>query len=306
MKAIQYTAFGDSSVLKFNEVSKPVPGDDEVLIKLAAITVNPFDIKVRSGSMQKMMPLQLPYIPGSDVSGVIEEVGSKVTRLKVADHVFGTTFGGAYAQYIAIKEAQVAIRPDNTSAAEAAALAVPLVTSYSLLIETAHLQAGQKVLIHGASGSVGSVLLQMAKALGAYVIGTASAEGVNKVKEAGADEVIDYKNEDFTQHVKNVDLVADLVGGETQNKSFRVLKKGGKLISIVMPPSAELAKQFEVTAQFINSTPSFEKLEFGKKLVEQGKITASISKTMKWELAAQAQDLISAGGINGKIVLEIN
>lgn len=306
MKAIQYTAFGDSSVLKLNEVSKPSPKDDEVLVHISATTVNPFDMKVRSGAMQKMLNVQLPYTPGSDIVGVVEAVGSKVTRIKVGDEVFGTNFGGTYAEYLAIKESQIATKPNNASANETVSLAVPLVTSYTLLVETAQLKKGQRVLIHGAAGSVGSVMVQMAKAIGAYVIGTASGKGVEQVKVAGADEVIDYKNQDFASVAKDIDVVADTVGGDTQVKSFNVLKKGGKLISIVMPPSAELAKQFEVTAQFINSTPSFKKLEFGKQLVEQGKIKPHISKVLKLDQAAEAQDLVSAGGVNGKIVLEIN
>ncbi len=304
MKAIQYTAFGNSSVLQLNEVSKPTIREDEVLIKVAAITVNPFDIKVRSGAMQKVMPVALPYTSGSDVSGVIEAVGNKVTRLKTGDVVFGTTFGGAYAQYIAIKEGQVTVKPVNVSIQEAAALAVPIVTSCTFL-EAAELKTGQRVLILGASGSVGSVLLQMAKALGAYVIGTASGAGIEKLKLEGADEVINYKTEAFFQLVKNIDVVADLVGGEMQTHSFQTLRKGGKLISTVMPPSDQLAKQFEVNVQFINSSPSFQKLEFGKKLVEENKVKPSVSKIMNWEQAAAAQDLLSAGGINGKIVLEV-
>jgi NADPH:quinone reductase-like Zn-dependent oxidoreductase len=306
MKAIQYTAFGNSSVLKLNEVSKPSIGEEEVLVRLAATTVNPFDMKVRSGAMQKMLNVQVPYTPGSDIAGVVEAIGDKVTRIKIGDEVFGTVFGGTYAEYIAIRESQITVKPANVSLKEAVSLAVPLVTSYSVLIETAQLQGGHRILIHGASGSVGSVMVQMAKALGAYVIGTASGEGVDIVKSAGADEVIDYKKNDFTSIVKDIDLVADTVGGDAQTKSFSVLKKGGKLISIVMPPSAELAKKYDVVAQFVNSTPSYKKLDFGKQLVEQGKIKPHIAKIFKLEQAAEAQDAVSAGGLNGKVVLELN
>lgn len=188
---------------------------------------------------------------------------------------------------------------------EAASLAVPLVTSYSFLVEGADLKAGQRILIHGAAGGVGSIMIQMAKALGAYVIGTASGGGVALAKALGADEVIDYKTQDFTKLVKDADLVIDLAGGETQAKSFGVIKQGGLLLSAVMPPSEELAKQHHITAKFINSAPSYRKLDFGKKLVEEGKIKSHIAKTMKLKDAAKAQDLVSAGGINGKVVLEI-
>ena len=306
MKAIEYIAFGKSNVLQLKQVDKPSIKEDEVLIKIKATTVNPLDMKIREGFMQKMMPVQLPFIPGSDAAGVIEAIGSKVTRLKVGDEVFTTSFGGSYAEYIAIKEAQVALKPSNVSFNEAASLAVPFATAYNVLVEVGDLKAGQKILIHGAAGAVGSVMVQMAKAMGAYVIGTASGTGVAMAKVFGADEAIDYKTKDFTTLVKDVDFVADLVGGETQSKSFTVLKKGGKLLSIVMPPSAELAEKFGVTAQFVSLPPSHKKLEFGVKLLEQGKIKASIAKTIKLEQAAQAQDLVSAGGVNGKIILEVN
>ena len=305
MEAIQYTAFGNSSVLKLNEVPKPSINEDEVLVRIVATTVNPFDMKVRSGSMQKMLNVQLPYTPGSDIAGVVEAVGSKVTRIKTGDEVMGTGFGGTYAEYIAIKENQITIKPKNVSLVEAVSLAVPIVTSYSVLVETAQLQSGQRVLIHGASGSVGSVMVQMAKAIGAYVIATASGDGVALTKKAGADEAIDYKKTDFSTVAKDIDLVVDAVGGETQTKSFTVLKKGGKMVSIVAPPSEELAKKYEVHAQFISSSPSFKKLDFGKQLVEEGKIKPHVARTLKLEQAAEAQDLVSNGGVNGKVVLEI-
>ena len=306
MKAIQYTAFGDSSVLHLTQIDKPTVKEDEVLIKIIAVTINPFDIKVRSGNMQAVMPVQLPYLPGSDAAGVVEAVGSKTTRLKVGDEVFATSYGGTFAEFAAIKEAQVALKPTNISANEAVSLAIPIATAYTLLIEDAQLQAGQKILIHGAGGGVGSIMVQIAKALGAYVIGTASGAGVTLVKNLGADEVIDYKTQDFTQLVKDADIVADLVGGETLAKSFSVLKKGGKLLSTVMPPDARQAEKFGVMAKMVMSNPSSKKLDFGKKLVEEGKVKPQVAKTMKLEEAASAQDLVTNGAVNGKIVLEIN
>ena len=305
MKAIQFTTYGDSTVLELKQTEKPTPQENEVLIKIIATTVNPLDMKIRSGFMQKMMPIPFPFTPGLDAAGVAEAIGDKVTRIKVGDNVFASTFGGAYAEYVTAKEEQVALQPTNVSANEAAALAVPLATAYATLVEAGQLQPGQKVLIQGAAGGVGSVMVQMAKSLGAYVIGTASGKGVADVKMFGADEAIDYKTQDFTQLVKDIDIVADLVGGETQAKSFTVLKKGGKLLSTVMPPSAELAAKYEVTAEFVQSNSNYKKLEFGKKLVEEGKIKASIAKVMKLEQAAEAQDLLSKGGVDGKVVLSI-
>ena len=305
MKAIQYKSFGSSDVLQLNQISKPTTQENEVLIKIAAITVNPLEMKIREGYLEQVMPTTFPYTPGSDVSGVVEAVGSKVSRIKPGDRVYATNYGGTYTEYCSLSEDQVAIIPDNVSLNEAAALAIPLTTAYTLLVEAGQLQEGQKVLIHGASGGVGSIMVQMAKALGAYVIGTASGTEHDRVKTLGADEVIDYKTKDFTAIVKDLDIVADLVGGETQSNSFRVLKKGGKLISTVMPPSNELADKYQVSAQFIMSNPSYKKLDYSKPFIEEGKIKAQIAKTMKLEQAAEAQDLVSKGGINGKLVLEI-
>ncbi|MCO5950209.1 NADP-dependent oxidoreductase [Mucilaginibacter flavidus] len=305
MKTIQIETYNDSSVLQLKQADKPQPGDGEILIKIAATTVNPFDIKVRSGSMQQVVPVNLPWIPGSDAAGTVEAVGSGVSRLKVGDKVFASSFGGTYAEYVVVKEGSAALIPKNVTLNEAAALIIPLVTSYSFLVEGGELKQGQRVLIHGAAGAVGGVMVQLAKALGAYVIGTASGQGLELAKSLGADEVIDYKNQDFTQLVKEVDLVIDLAGGETLAKSFAVVKKAGKLLSAVMPPSQELAQQYGITAQFISSAPSHKKLEFGAKLVEEGKITTQIAKTFKLEDAAQAQDLVSGGGVNGKVVIEV-
>jgi NADPH:quinone reductase-like Zn-dependent oxidoreductase len=306
MKAIQYTAFGGSDVIKLVETEKPVPKDDEVLIKVAAVTVNPADMKFRTGILQERMPIVLPFIPGLDVAGTVEAIGTKVSRIKAGDKVFGGKFGGTYAQYTVLKEESVSIAPSNTSINEAAALVVSLVTAYSFLIEHAAVKQGQRLLIQGIAGGTGAVILQMAKALGLYVIGTASAKGMELAKSLGADELINYKTQDFTSLVKDVDLVIDMVGGETQAKSFKVLKKGGKLFSAVMPPSQELAKQYEVEAKFISSAYSYKKLDYGRQLVEQGKIKPRIAKTMKLDDAAKAQDMVSAGGIDGKLVLEID
>ncbi|MEP6610471.1 MAG: NADP-dependent oxidoreductase, partial [Mucilaginibacter sp.] len=161
MKAIQFETYGDSSVLKLTQAEKPQPAEGEILIKIAATTVNPFDMKMRSGSMQKMVPINLPWIPGSDAAGVIEAVGNAVSRLKVGDKVFGGSFGGTYAEYVVVKEENAALIPNNVTLNEAAALEIPLVTSYTFLVEGADLKQGQRVLIHGAAGAVGSVMVQL-------------------------------------------------------------------------------------------------------------------------------------------------
>ena len=305
MKAIQFTGYGTTEVVKLNEIEKPQPTENEILVKVAATTVNPMEIKVRSGFFKGQIPINFPYTPGADVAGTVQTVGDNVTRFKVGDKIFATTFGGTYAEYIAIDADKATTIPANITLNEAAALAVPLVTAYTFLVENGKLGASQKVLIHGAAGAVGGVMVQMAAALGAYVIATASGSGIALVKSYGADEVIDHKNQDFTQLVKDADLVIDLVGGETQTKSFGVVKKGGLLLSAVMPPSPELATQYGITARFASAEASYKKLDFGKQMVEDGKIKPQIAKVLKLEDAAEAQDLVSAGGLNGKVVLAV-
>lgn len=305
MKAIQYSKYGNSSVLKLSDVNKPVCKEDEVLVKVFATSVNPFDIKVRNGLMKSQMNIDFPYTPGTDLCGIVEAVGNKVSRIKTGDMVFASTSNGSYAEFVIAKENLTALKPEGLSAEEAVAMVVPLNTANTVLIETAQLQKDQRVLIHGAAGAVGSMMVQMAKLIGAYVIGTASGEGIKILKELGADEAIDYKKQDFTKLVKDVDIVADLVGGETQKNSFPVLKQGGKLLSIVAPPSQELAQKYNVSAKFVFSNPSYMKLDYGKQMIAEGKLKIRIAKVFPLEKAAQAQDLLSAGGVNGKIILKV-
>lgn len=306
MKAIQYISYGNSDVLAMNEVDKPVPKEDEILIKIVATTVNPMEMKVRNGFMQNMIHVNFPFTPGLEVAGVVEQVGSKTTKFRIGDEVFATTFGGTYAEYISLKEDLIVNKPINVSFNEAAALAVPLVTAYTALVEQSQLKQGRRVIVLGAAGAAGAVIVQVAKALNLYVIGTASGTGVNMLKMLGADEVIDYKVQDFRTTANEIDLVIDLVGGDTQKNSFAVLKKGGLLLSTVAPPSQELAERFGVTARFIASLPAAKKLEFGKTLVESGKVTSRIAKIMQLKDASLAQDLVAAGGLNGKVVLAVS
>lgn len=306
MKAIQYNAFGNSDVIEVVEIPAPeIKNEHDVLIKVIAASVNPLDFKIRMGYMQKMRPVQLPFTPGLDAAGIVTETGSAVTKFKVGDEVIAVTMGNAYAEYIVANENFVSLKPENVSFEEATSLAVNLGTAQSILFTEGKLTKGQKVLIQGAAGAVGATMVQLAKNHGLYVIATASGKGVELVKSLGADEVIDYKTQDVSSLVRDVDVVADCAGGESQNKLFALLKSGGKLLSIAGMPSPELAEKYHVDARFISSDLSAKSLENGLKLVSEGKLKPVVSKTFKLEEAAQAQDFVLAGGVNGKVVLVV-
>ena len=306
MKAIRYNSFGGSEVLELTTIATPeITNKNEVLIRVKATTVNPFDIKVRSGLMQKMMPVQLPFYPGSDASGIVVDVGENVRHFKAGDEVMASSRGGTYAEYVVVKEDNVSLKPEHLSFGEAASLIVPVGTAQTVLFNEGQLRKGQKVFILGASGAVGGIMVQMAVATGAYVIGTASGTGLGLLKSLGAEEAIDYKLQDFTQFVNDVELAIDCAGGDSQVKLFEVIKKGGKLLSITMPPSAELAQKYGVEARFISSDISSKNLKHGLQLLEAGKLKPVIAMVFPLEQAAQAQNFLSAGSVNGKVVLEV-
>ncbi|MEZ2334888.1 NADP-dependent oxidoreductase [Mucilaginibacter sp. RCC_168] len=306
MKAIQYKAFGNSDVIEVTETLQPeISNENQILIQVKAASVNPLDIKLRSGIMQQIRPVSLPFIPGADVSGIVVATGEKVTQFKAGDEVIGVTSAGGYAEYVLVNESHVAIKPVNTSFEEATSLVVNIGTAQSVLFNEGKLERGQKVLIQGAAGATGATMVQMAKSAGAYVIGTASGQGIALVKSLGADEVIDYKLQGVTALVKDVDLVADCAGGESQNKLFEVVKPGGKLFSIAASPSTEFAEKHKVDARFIRSNISADSLTTGLALVNEGKLRPIVAKTFPLEEAAQAQDFLSAGGANGKVVLVV-
>ena len=307
MKAIQYHAFGGSEVMKVVEIPSPeITQWNEVLIKVKAASVNPLDMKIRQGFMQKMRPVELPFTPGLDAAGVVEAIGENVTSVKVGDEVIAATMGKAYAEYVVANENLVAKKPNNISFEEATSLAVNIGTAETILFTEGKLAAGQKVLIQGAAGAVGLTMVQMAKERGLYVIATASGKGVDLVKSLGADEVIDYKTQDVAALVQDVDVVADCAGGEAQLALYGVLKSGGKLLTIAGFPSAELAAKYGVDARFISSDLSAKSLANGLALVATGKLKPFVTKTFNLEEAAAAQDFVSAGGVNGKVVLIVN
>lgn len=307
MKAIQYNAYGSSDVIVINEISKPeIKTADDILIQVKAASVNPLDIKIRLGYMQQMMPVQMPYTPGLDAAGIVVAVGENVQNFKAGDEVMAVTMANAYAEFVVVNQNFVSHKPSIISFEEATSLVVNIGTAQTILFTEGKLEGGQKVLIQGAAGAVGATMVQMAKQKGLYVIATATGKGLDLVKSIGADEIIDYKTQDVSTLVNDIDLVADCAGGASQAKLFEVLKSGGKLLSIAGMPSPELAAKYNVEARFISSNLSASSLENGLTLVTEGKLKPFVSKTFRLEEAAKAQDLVSAGGLNGKVVLAIN
>lgn len=307
MKAIQYQNFGASEVLALNNIPQAtIATADDVLIQVKAASVNPLDIKIRLGYMQQMRPVQLPFIPGLDASGIVVAVGENVQKFKVGDEVIAVTMANAYAEFVIANQHFVSHKPNNISFEEATSLAVNIGTAESILFTEGKLEAGQKVLIQGAAGAVGATMVQLAKNKGLYVYATATGKGLELVKELGADEVFDYKLVDVSTSLNDIDLVADCAGGPSQNKLFEVLKQGGKLLSIAGMPSPELAQKYQVEARFVSSDLSSKNLESGLQLVKEGKLKPFVSKVFKLEEAAQAQDFLSAGGVNGKVVLKMD
>lgn len=306
MKAIQYRTYGSSDVIEQVEVSIPsIQSENDVLIKVKAAGINPIDMKIRMGFMKEIRPVKMPFIPGGEASGIIAAVGAGVTNFKLGDEVIALTKKHSYAQYVTANENSVLLKPEGLSFEEATSIGVNIGTAQTVLFTEGKLEKGQKVLIQGGGGAVGGAMVQMAKAAGAYVIATASGEGVALAKKLGADEVIDYKLNDIATIAKDIDLVADTAGGDTQGKLFQVLKPGGKLLSIATQPSQDLAGQYNVTAYFVASNISPENLKQGIDLIEAGKFVPIVSKTFKLEYAAIAQDFLAAGGVNGKVVLLI-
>lgn len=302
MKAIQIKEYGDESILEYTEVERPKPKADEILVKIHAASVNPIDWKIREGR-GKALGMQLPIILGADFAGTVEEIGLEITKFKKDDEVYGKILVGCYAEYVIVKETELGRKPNNLDYNEAAAIPMGALTSWQAIFETAKLESGQKILIHAASGGVGSMAVQLAKAKGAYVIGTASAKNEKFVKNLGANEFVDYTKTNFEEVVKDVDVVFDTVGGATLERSYQVLKKGGFLVTIVEKPSQELAEKHSVTAQHIASQPNPKQFEEITQLIEQNKIKPYVEKVFSLSEAKEAQILSKEGHTRGKLIL---
>lgn len=308
MQAIRIHNYGGADVLMLEETPTPTPKANEVLVKVQAASVNPVDWKIREGHMKDMIPIQFPATLGSDFAGVIEAVGPDVTNWQVGQSVFGSPAqgSGAYAQYAAAASQTIAEKPNNVDFAQAASLPVAALTAWQGLFDHGHLEAGQSVLIHGAAGGVGMFAVQFAKWKGATVYATAGADDLDWARELGADTVIDYKNARFEDSAKDVDLVLDLIGGETQTRSFAVIKPGGALIATAQPPAPAAGKDKHIRAEMMNMKPTTAALQQVIDLLSEGKIRTFIGATFPLAEVKQAHELSQNGHVRGKIILEIS
>lgn len=310
MKAMVIEEFGESAQLFLKEMPKPTAQEGEVLIKVAYAGVNPVDWKIKEGYFKGAVPHEFPLILGWDVAGSIVEVGKNVKDFKVGDEVFAYVRKpllkwGAYAEYVAFDAQNVAKKPRGISFAEAAALPLVSLTAWQSLFDAAHLKKGETVLIHAASGGVGSMAVQFAKNAGAKVIATVSSQKHDYVKKLGADLLIDYHKENFADRFQgSIDVVFDCVGGETFQKSLACLKKSGRIVSILQRDLAE-AQQKGVEAHYVFVSPSGPQLETIAQLIEQKKVVPPHVEEMDLREAGAALNKLQAGQVLGKIVLKI-
>ncbi len=308
MKAVRIHSYGNAEVLKYEEAPMPGIAPDDVLVRVVAAAVNPVDWKVREGYLQQMLSHQLPLTLGWDVSGVVEATGRNVKRFEVGDAIFSRPDikrNGSYAEYIAIREDEVAHKPGTISHIEAASLPLAGIAAWESIVTTAGVSAGQRVLIHAASGGVGTIAVQLAKSRGAYVVATTSEHNRSLVKSLGADEVIDYRTQRFEQVAHDMDAVLDTIGGKVQEASWSVLKRGGILVSIISTPSEEKARSLGVRSAFLFIGPSPVILTELARMVENGGLRPVIGAEFALKDLTRAHALSQSGHAAGKIVLYV-
>lgn len=311
MKAAQISKYGGTDVVQINKnAPKPTISPGKLLIEVHAAGVNAIDWKIRAGYMQQMAPLSFPATLGGDFSGILTESGEGVSGFKRGDEVYGQAIilgggSGTFAEFVSADAMMTAHKPKNTNLVEAAALPLTGVSALQGLIEHMGLSKGKKVLIHGGAGGIGTFAIQLAKHLGAYVATTAKTDDIQYVKNLGADEAIDYEKQSFDNLVHDYDAVFDTVGGETYTRSFKVLKKGGIIVSMLVQPRPELMQQYGVNAIGQFTQVNSERLSNLARLVEQKVIKVHVDKTFPLEKAGEALAYLQEGHARGKIVIKI-
>jgi len=317
MKAVRIQAFGGPEVLKMEDVARPVPAPDEILVKVYASGVNPTDWGIRQGGNDFLRPLlKLPMILGWDAAGIVEEAGSEVTDFQKGDTVYGIPNfpgDGSYAEYCVAKASQFALKPKSIGFNEAAGVPLAGLTAWTAVFANGKLQPGQRILIQGASGGVGSFAVQFAKVKGAYVIGTASASNLDYLKQLGADEVIDYRSQKFEELVHDVDVVVEaspLRDNEERLKAVSVLKEGGTLVSVNLDLPfneevlAALARK-QAKGELSANQPRQDWLAEIAQLIDEGQVKVFISKVYPLEQVAEAHRESETWHVRGKLVLEV-
>jgi NADPH:quinone reductase-like Zn-dependent oxidoreductase len=301
-------AYGGLEQMQLDDAPIPSCSANDVLVRVVAAGINPVDWKLRAGVMAQAVPKLFPITLGSDAAGVVSAVGGSATGFKKGDEVFfyaDFARGGTYVEYVAVDASQVALKPRAVPFAAAAALPTPGQAAWTALMDTAKIESGMRVLIHGGAGALGSVAAQLAKAHGLHMIATANGAGVDLVKSLGADEVIDYRQQPFQDVVKRVDVVLDTLGGSTQDASWATLKPGGILLATAMPPSPERAAAAGVRAAFVFTLPRDAVLALLAERVDAGRLRLLVGQEFGLADAAQAHRLGESGQARGKMILHV-
>jgi len=331
MKAMVIDRYGKVP-MQLTEMPTPEMGEYEVLAEIHAASFNPIDFKIRDGKVKLLVKYKMPLILGNDFSGIVAKVGSKVTRFKVGDAIYGRPRKskiGTFAEYIAIHENDIALKPKNLSFEEAASIPLVGLTSYQALHDIMQLKKGQKILIQAGAGGVGTFAIQLAKLMGATVATTASEAGTNLVKSLGADEIINNKTEKFEEILRDYDAVFDTLGGKILEKSFDIIKDGGKIVSVSGVPNARFGKEYgsgfiktllfsaashkltalekkhNVSYTFLFMKPSGEQLQIIAGFIETGKIKPVIDRVFSFKDAQKAMEYAESGRAKGKIILKV-
>jgi NADPH:quinone reductase-like Zn-dependent oxidoreductase len=304
----RFHRFGGPDVLHIEEVEVSMPDALQVLVSVKAAGVNPVDFKIRSGKYPAVKEDRLPYTPGRDVSGVVEKCGAQATRFAIGDEVVGIVgiAGGGYAGKAVLDETATARKPPQIDHIHAAAIPLAGQTAWQGLFRYGQLRAGQSVLIHGGSGGVGHFAVQFAKAKGARVLTTVATENLEFARKLGADVVIDYKQQRFEEQAQDLDMVFDLIDGDTRERSWKLLKKGGVLVTTLSEPSQQTASQHGVRATRYTVEADGKELAEILSLVASGKVTPHVQKTYPLAEAVQALGSVEQGHSVGKIVLIMN
>ena len=308
MKAIRIHNYGDLNTLSYEDAPQPEAGPGDVRIRVHAAAVNPVDWKIRAGYLAGMLPHQMPLTLGWDVSGVVDQIGSDVAHLSVGDAVYSRpdiSRNGSYAEYMVVRATEVAAKPRTLSHNEAAGVPLAGLTAWQTLFDFAQIKKGERVLIHAGAGGVGSFAIQFAKWVGAHVTATASATNEELVRGLGADVFVDYRSQKFEEVVAKVDVVFDTIGGDTQARSIPLLKKGGRLYSVVATPDAELLGSVGASGGFVMVQPNSEQLSRIAALVDDGVVRVVIDSVFPLSQARSAHEKSETGRAKGKIVLEV-